>query len=162
MIRAEKKMEKYKKSVSRRLNLPKDVKKRVMADFESAIASRKEAGKTDEEIYAELGTPAQVAAELNAQMQEFAYRKSPWRWGCFALSVLSALSFLCRGGIGLLSVAYMLAQNQSVGVIGGADGPTQIFITRTEGSTAQSLILSAILLVMSLLGWYALGHMRKK
>lgn len=80
MTKAEKKMKKYTKAVKRKLNLPRDVKKRVMTDFTSSIISRKEAGRTDEEIYAELGTPADAAADLNEQMREFAYIKSPWRW----------------------------------------------------------------------------------
>ena len=84
MTEAEKKMKKYTRAVNRKLNLPSDVKKRVMTDFTSSIQSRKEAGKTDEEIYAELGSPADVAADLNEQMKEFAYIKSPWRWVCFA------------------------------------------------------------------------------
>lgn len=85
MTEAEKKMKKYTRAVNRKLNLPSDVKRRVMTDFTSSIQSRKEAGKTDEEIYAELGSPADVAADLNEQMKEFAYIKSPWRWVSYEL-----------------------------------------------------------------------------
>ena len=76
MTEAEKKMKKYTRAVNRKLNLPSDVKKRVMTDFTSSIQSRKEAGKTDEEIYAELGSPADVAADLNEQMKELIRRSS--------------------------------------------------------------------------------------
>ena len=58
-------MKKYMKSVERKLNLPRDVKQRVMADLESSVQSRLEAGQTVEQIKAELGEPNQVAAELN-------------------------------------------------------------------------------------------------
>ena len=61
-------MKKYMKDVKRKLNLPKDVKNRVMADLETSVRSRLEAGQTQEQIMAELGTPAEVAAELNGQM----------------------------------------------------------------------------------------------
>ena len=47
-------MENYIKAVSRRLNLPKDVKHRVMSDFESSIHARQESGQTDAQILAEL------------------------------------------------------------------------------------------------------------
>ena len=77
MTQAEKKMKRYVNAIERRLNLPLEVKGRVMSDFGSSIAARREAGQTDEEIYTELGDPKKVAAELNEQMQEFAYRKSP-------------------------------------------------------------------------------------
>lgn len=50
MTEAEKKMKKYTRAVNKKLNLPSDVKKRVMTDFTSSIQSRKEAGKTDEEF----------------------------------------------------------------------------------------------------------------
>ena len=46
-------MEKYTKAVNRRLNMPKEIKKRVMSDFISSIHARKEAGQSDEEILAE-------------------------------------------------------------------------------------------------------------
>ena len=77
-------MKKYLAAIARRLNMPKDVKERVMNDFQSSIRGRLEAGQTDEEIFAELGSPKKVAAELNEQMKDYTYIKSPWRWVCLA------------------------------------------------------------------------------
>ena len=129
MTEAEKKMKKYTRAVNRKLNLPSDVKKRVMTDFTSSIQSRKEAGKTDEDIYAELGSPTDVAADLNEQMKEFAYIKSPWRWVCFALIIICSMALLYKGGPGLLAAMLSFTLfNESIGIIGGVDGPTQIFI----------------------------------
>ena len=163
MINREKKLKKYTKAVKRRLNLPSDVKKRVMTDFESAIQSRKEAGKTDDEIFAELGTPAQVSADLNEQMKEFAYIKSPWRWVCFALIIVCSMTLLYKGGAGLLAAMLSFALfNESVGIIGGVDGPTQIFIAQSPDSMIHGMVMTALVLVMSILGFYFLGHMRKK
>ena len=65
MTQAEKKMKNYVNAVERRLNLPREIKARVMSDFQSSIVARREAGQTDGEIYAELGTPAKAAADLN-------------------------------------------------------------------------------------------------
>ena len=45
MASEEKKMNQYIKAVKRRLNLPSDIKKRVMNDFICSIESRREAGK---------------------------------------------------------------------------------------------------------------------
>lgn len=155
-------MKKYMSDVKRRLNLPGDVKKRVMADLESSIQSRREAGQTDSEIMAELGTPAEVAAELNEQMKEFAYVKSPWRWACLALTVVSAMTFLYKGVMNMLVAAITYAESQSVGIIGGADGSTAIFVTQTPESGLYSMLMSALVLVMSLIGFYYLGHIRKQ
>lgn len=155
-------MKKYVKSVERKLNLPRDVKQRVMADLESSIQSRMEAGQTDEQVKAELGEPAQVAAELNGQMKEFAYAKSPWRWGCLLLAVISGLTLLYKGFMNLLVAAITYAENQSVGIIGGADGPTAIFVTQSPDSAIYSMLMSGLILVMSVIGFYCLGHIRKK
>ena len=155
-------MKKYMNEVKRRLNLPGDVKKRVMADLETSFQSRKEAGQTEAEIIADLGAPAQVAAELNEQMKEFAYKKSPWRWACLLLAVISGLTFLGKGVMNLLVAAITFAENQSVGIIGGADGPTAIFVTQAPDAAGYSMVMSGLILVMSIAGFYYLGHMKKK
>lgn len=163
MINREKKLKKYTKAVKRRLNLPSDVKKRVMTDFESAIQSRKEAGKTDDEIFAELGTPAQVSADLNEQMKEYAYIKSPWRWACFVLSVLCVLNLLHKGYVGLLAALLSFSlYNENVGIVGGADGPTVMFIAQSQDSIIYTMVMTSLVLVMSIVGFYFLGHMKKK
>ena len=158
----DKAMERYMNTVKRKLNLPRDVKKRVMADLQSSVESRLEAGHTREEILEELGTPAQVAAELNGQMKEFAYGKSPWRYLCLAMAVVSGLALLFKGGMNLLMAMITRAESQSIGIIGGADGPTAIFVTRTPENTLYGMLLAALVLVMSIVGFYSLGHIRKK
>lgn len=163
MSEAEKKMKKYMRAVGRKLNLPADVKKRVMTDFTCSIQSRYEAGKTDDEIFAELGTPADVASDLNEQMKEFAYTKSPWRWVCLGLIVVCLMTLLYRGGAGLLAaILSFTLYNESVGVIGGVDGPTQIYIAQSQDSMIHGMVMTALVLLMSILGFYFLGHMRKK
>ncbi len=164
MTEANRKMKKYTNSVERKLNLPRDVKGRVMADFISSIQSRRDAGLTDEEIFAELGAPGAVAADLNEQMKEFAYRKSPWRWACLVPMILCALMLAFKGGVGLMMFLMNLHVNEasSIGIIGGADGPTAIFVTRTSGSMYLETVILALALILSLIGFYRLGHMRKK
>lgn len=158
MTEAEKKMKKYTEAVRRKLNLPPDVRKRVMTDFTSAIRSRKEAGKTDEEIYGEFGTPDEAAADLNEQMREFAYVKSPWRWLCLGIAAICVAALLCKGGTGLLAAMMSFG----FGIVGGSDGPTQIFIAQSRETMIQQILLTALILVMSLVGFWHLGHMRKK
>jgi Na+-transporting methylmalonyl-CoA/oxaloacetate decarboxylase beta subunit len=86
---------------------------------------------TDTEIYAELGNPKKAAAELNDQMREYAYRKSPWRFLFIALAAWGGWQMMERI-IALVSY-YLFCKSQpshsSVGIIGGADGPTAIFLT---------------------------------
>ncbi len=155
-------MKKYMRAVKRRLNMPKELRNRVMNDFESDITCRLEAGQSKADILKELGSPKQAAAEMNKQMEEYTYQKSPWRWGCLIVMILSILLFLFRGFLGLLTFLFNFHLNHSVGIIGGADGPTAIFISAPEGYFEYQMVIAAILFIMSLLGYWALTHIKRK
>ena len=161
MTKEEKKMKSYMTAIERRLNLPREVRARVMTDLQSSVAARREAGQTDEEIYAELGTPEAVAAELNEQMKEYAYAKSSWRWAALAAAGISAAMLVFHGAQGLLVSLLNLSvrEQNSLGIIGGAEGPTAIFVTTTW--TPADMIPWLILLVMGLIGWRMLSRMKK-
>lgn len=172
MTDAEKKMKKYCTRVERRLNLPREVKARVMTDFASSIQARREAGMTEEEIYADLGTPKQAAAVLNEQMKEYAYRKSPWRFVFLLLAILSGgwlilyrLMMLLGMLLNTLTVTFSPNESASIGIIGGADGPTSIFVT---GVTAQQtgfdwdIAIVVFLLAVGILGFLRLRRCKQK
>ena len=166
MTEAEKKRKRYIRAVRRRLNLPKDVKDRVMSDFISSISARAEAGLTDDAIYAELGGPKQAAADLNEQMKEYAYRKSPWRFVFLALAVVSGgwlvlsrlVMWLCGAVIGAV---YHPTRNASLGIIGGADGPTAIFVT-AKTRFDWDVFLMLLLLVIGVTGFLCLRRCKRK
>ena len=151
-------MEKYIKSVRRHLNLPKDVKNRVMSDFVSSIHARQEAGQKEEEILAELGDAKKAAADLNEQMKEFAYRKSPWRFLFLALAIGCGIWLI--GQAAMAAVLHSVANGSaSVGIIGGADGPTAIFVTSRPSIAAGLRLAGSILLLLGgVAGYWLLGH----
>ena len=158
-------MKKYMKAVERRLNLPKDIRARVMSDFESSIRARQEAGQSDEAILAELGDPKKAAGELNEQMREFAYRKSPWRFLFAAVAAYGAAK-LIKIMLGQILYWVMRAQvmltpstSASVGVIGGADGPTAIFVT---APAVVSHAVPVVLLAVGIFGFLRLCKCTKK
>ena len=155
-------MKKYTRSVKRRLNMPRDVQERVMNDFISSIQGRREAGQTDEQIYAELGSAKKVAAELNEQMKEYTYIKSPWRWLCFVLILLCCLSLIFGGFFNVLTYGMNLSVNSSIGIIGGADGPTAIFVTSSPDAFLYQAGITLLLLVMGILGVYRLSRCPRK
>lgn len=164
MTDAEKKMKRYVNAVERRLNLPRDVKARVMSDFVSSISARREAGQTDEQIYAELGEPKKAAAELNEQMKEFAYRKSPWRFAFLGAAIVSGLWFVYYGMLRVLM--YLLFSMEvrgaaSVGIIGGADGPTAVFVTSSARIDWDHVIF-AICGIVGIIGYLRLRKCHKK
>ena len=143
MTEAEKKMKRYVNAIERRLNLPPEVKARVMSDFASSIAARREAGQGDEEIYAELKKKKKAAADLNEQMKEFAYRKSPWRYVFAVLALYGGIRLIAvllpqLMYWGLLLWTKLQSETTSVGIIGGADGPTSIFITRPDSAVLDA------------------------
>ena len=167
MTDAEKKMKKYVNAVERRLNLPRDIKARVMSDFSSSIQARRESGLSDEEIYAELGSPKKAAADLNEQMKEYVYRKSPWRFLFLACAAYGAAELLGRvwNRVVLLfwlhwAEAMMSPEEQfSVGIIGGADGPTSIFVTTPVW---MHYLLPAAALAVGIWGYLRLKKCRQK
>ena len=160
MTDAESNMKRYVNAVERRLNLPREIKARVMSDFLSAISARREAGLTDEEILRELGSPKAAASELNEQMKEFAYRKSPWRFAFLILAVVSGLCLLSYYLI-LWYISNSIPLDSSVGIIGGADGPTSVFVATSIGLDWDQ-ILPSISLVVGLLGFFLLSRQKPK
>ena len=155
-------IEKYLKAVGRRLNLPKDVKERVMSDFVSSVRARQEAGQSDEQILTELGSPRKAAADLNEQMKEFAYRKSIWRFffaGVAAYGAAKILKLLLGQLLYWFMQIPMRQETASIGVIGGADGPTAVFVT---SSPATGYIVAVVLLVVGIWGFFRLCRCKKK
>ena len=165
MTQAEKKMKNYVNAVERRLNLPREIKARVMSDFQSSIVARREAGQTDEEIYAELGTPAKAAADLNEQMKDYTYRKSPWRFLFLGIAAIGGVRLLYDGFVSL--IGYFILRRElvqsggaaTIGVIGGADGPTAIFVT-TPAWTRPAWM--AALLIIGVVGYLLLRRCKAK
>lgn len=156
------KLRRFCRAVSRRLNLPKDVRARVMSDFTTSLAARLEAGEDESAILSSLGAPKRSAAELNAQMAEFAYRKSPWRWLFLALSVLSG-AYLALILAADTFVSAFLRPNGAIGIIGGADGSTAIFVTSVPHSGIDwDIVILLVIFALSLGGFFLLRKCKKK
>lgn len=158
-------MKKYLAAIARRLNMPKDVKDRVMNDFQSSIQGRREAGQTEDAIFAELGSPKKVAAELNEQMKDYTYIKSPWRWVCLVIIIGCILSLIFGGTLGVLMHLFNASLADSVGIIGGADGPTAIFITTSPDYREYVWYqagITVLILIMSVLGFWRLRRCPRK
>ncbi len=93
--------------------------------------------------------------------KEFTYVKSPWRWVCLVIAIIGALSLFWQGVI--MVIAYMLTRGEaaSIGIIGGADGPTAIFVSTTV-APAYNIIVPLILLILGMVGFYLLCHKKRK
>ena len=160
-VQFEPEVNKYLKAIRKKLRLPKNIKQSVLSDLVTGMLARVEAGESMKNIMDEMGTPLQVAEAINEEMDDQVYVKSPWRWACLTLAILSALALLWKGYFGL----WMLLSNgwlHTSGVIGIADGPTQIFVTSTVDGQMHGMLMAAILLVMGILGFIKLSHCHKK
>ena len=83
------------------------------------------------------------------------HRKNPWWFVFAALAVLGGLGllgYLAAWLIGTVlgGISFSLPA-ASIGVIGGADGPTAIFVTAAAGSVWEP-VLWAVLLAAGILG----------
>ena len=136
MTEQEKKIKRYVNAIERELRLPLKAKARINGDIGTDIHARLEKGQSIDEIIAEMGTPQEVAAGFNEEMQDQLLPKgSPWRWVFLIAAILA-------GGAALLSILPFLLfyfQSSGMGVIGGADGPTAIFITGAANFLAPML-----------------------
>ena len=136
MTEQEKKIKRYVNAIERELRLPLKAKARINGDIGTDIHARLEKGQSIDAIIAEMGTPQEVAAGFIEEMQDQLLPKgSPWRWVFLIAAILA-------GGAALLSILPFLLfyfQSSGMGVIGGADGPTAIFITGAANFLAPML-----------------------
>ena len=157
-------VKRYVNAVERRLHLPLREKTRVMSDISTSIAARHETGESYEAIMADMGTPEAVAQPFN---QAFAgqYKGSAWRflWLALTLAVLAATAAvliftagMARGmEMAFLPQAFPWAAASSAGIIGGADGPTAVFVTSYAGIFSMGP-LDALVTAGALLSFYFL------
>ena len=140
----------YLKQVEHSLNLPREMRSRIRADLESTIAARLENNMSEAEILSELGKPADIAAEFNAHMGNHHVRKSPLRFVCLGAAILSAMVLIGKVLIQFLVNDFINGMSRSIGIIGGADGPTAILISTTAAPLSpwlMALLLGAAAIV---------------
>lgn len=91
------------------------------------------------------------------------HRKHPRGWLlCLLLTILSGCSLLVQLGLKLLTwILLHRSSPASVGIIGGADGPTAIFVTSTAGSWDAELLPPLLSLLVLLLGLFGLRRFRR-
>lgn len=139
-------VKRYVNTVERHLRLDRTTRLRVMNDLASDLQSRLDAGETLADIQADLGDARTLAETLNREFPDHRDNASPWRWAFLVLAVFVAL---------VLGVNGLTARQEaaSIGIIGGADGPTAIFVS------VQYTILDVLYAVswpVTLVGGYCL------
>jgi len=154
-------IQQYLNRVRRKLHMPRSLRDRVISDLTTSITAQLEQGLSSEEVLRSMGSPAKTAAELNAQLKEYTYRKSPWRFVFLAAAVLSAIGI---GAILCLSVLLdgIFHQSHSIGIIGGADGPTSVFVASPPHSTGEVLLPYILVLIIGIVGYWIFSRLKHK
>ena len=87
-------------------------------------------------------------------------KKSPWRFVCLIGAGIAFLLMMWDLFIDTLISGILTGANESVGIIGGADGPTAIFVTSAPPSFSyyMRIISLVILVVAGIAGFYHYSH----
>lgn len=149
-------VKRYMNAIERRLHADRKTRVRMMTELAGDFQSRREAGQRDEEIMAELGTPEEVAAQFNEALGGAGARPvSRWRW---AFAVAAGLVLLWPLAAQAIARLWWAPEASSIGIIGGADGPTAIYVAASTPDLTEFLPwLLACLAGFLLLGWCRRG-----
>lgn len=148
MTEEQKKIKKYVNAIERHLHMPVKMKARINSDLATEIHLRMEEGANADEIIREMGSPEEVAERFN---EELGTKKE----GKNFLSVLFLCLAIFAAGMFLVFTIGGFIENQrierelqeaSVSIIGGADGPTSIFLAGKISAPGKGIIILGIAL----------------
>ena len=132
------------------LHLPKEQRERVREDLSQDIRAALDNGETMEQIVARMGKPYHLATELE---QNYLGEAAPMPKAKKFLRVASIIAIigaafsLVSNGIQMLVIRAISSEAASIGIIGGADGPTSIFVT-TAIAPVWKVIAQPVLAVL--------------
>lgn len=153
-------VKRYMNAIERRLHTDRKTRARIMMELAGDLQSRRESGQSDEAIMQEMGTPDEVAAEFNAALGvQGTARVSPWRWAFAALAAVLLLEPLLELLLARFWCSFSYPSGASVGIIGGADGPTAIYVATSF--SLDSLLAMLPWLLGSVAGFLLLGWCRR-
>lgn len=145
-------VKRYVNTVERHLRLDRSTRLRVMNDLASDLQSRLDAGETLADIQADLGDARTLAETLNREFSDHRDNASPWRWAFLVLAIFLALVFAVSGLTSRQEAA-------SIGIIGGDDGPTAIYVADSFGGLDTLHTLSWLAALVG--GYWLLGPARR-
>lgn len=155
--------DKYIREVEKLLPLPSRAKKEVLRDLNEIFESASEHGESEKQVIQRLGSPEEFIRNLNEQIDlENFSREHQRKKSLLMILCIFMVSVVC---FGIYAVLKAMDITRAIGIIGGADGPTAIFVT-SSGPDFQliAILLGGILLVTAivLLIRYLLKHHQKK
>ena len=152
MTEEQKKIKKYVNAIEWHLKVPLEMKARINSDIGTEIHLRLEAGKTIDEVMAEMGTPKEVAQRFNTELKEQTLRKHPLRFLFLTLAVLVVIGTVAGG----MNHFLPLLSQEEISMIGGADGPTSVYVKDAFRGRNLGYWISGIGLCLGCIGAYLL------
>lgn len=124
---------------------PAEIQKHLN-DYEELLSDMMEDGLSEEDAIAEIGTPEQIAGEIldNASTEEYRGRDIAGR-------VLIGLSVVLGVSAVLVKLWLSRLNGTSVSIIGGADGPTSIFIAGKVGEPTAFYAVAATVITITII-----------
>lgn len=141
-------LKRYMKEINKRLRLPHKVKKRITKELLSEIYGRIDDGETLISVLASIGSPQELVEELEANYgHEFVqYKKGEFlKLTIYSIIALGILALSIYSAIVIIHPQFLLPT-----IIGGADGPTSIFIAYKPSARKMivGLMIQIILLIL--------------
>lgn len=131
--------------------------------YDELLSDMMENGLSEAEAVAKIGTPKQIAQELleNAAPEDFK-KKDMVGTILIAISIfLVAFILLSESFFNLLPISFSTSGSAtSIAIIGGADGPTSIFLAGKVGTPVQLYILTGAVIAITVI-YKVVKHFKK-
>ena len=141
----------YIDAVNRSKLIAKAKKTEIIRDLDEIFEQSRLHGETETELEARLGSPEKFACGF----ESIAEKKRGRKWPLIVLTSVFGVSFifsLIYYIVMLLRTTFLFGLEEDLAIIGGADGPTHIFVSGSQtGVIAGYLVLGAVVLVLGAL-----------
>lgn len=122
--------------------------------YEELFSDMMENGLSEAEAIAKIGTPEKIAEEIleNAAAEEFREQDTVGRVLTGMSIVLVVIAVLAKACGWVLPMSFSTSSTgTSIGIIGGADGPTSIFVAGKVGEPIALYALAATMITMTII-----------
>lgn len=113
--------------------------------YDEIIADMMENGLSEEEAVAKIGSPKQIAKEILENTPTENLRKED-----ILGKILLVTSIIMMLSATLSVIRSHIMMNAAISIIGGADGPTSVFIAGRVGTNTVLLVVTGVVVVVTI------------
>lgn len=131
--------------------LKKDECKKYIEYYDEIVSDIMDKGISEEEAIKRQGNIEEIAREILSSTNPSNLRIREWKG--ITLSVISVGMLLICMIPAIMKAQFHFQMSRSVGIIGGADGPTSIFLAGKIGTPWGLYIATAVVVVATIVYW---------